>query len=282
MARIKAFVRTDIWQDREIKKLTDFQRLIFIYLICNHHLTPLGCYYLPVDYIKADLIRPEKKLIEGLKKVCDVNLAKYCFKTSFVFLPNFLKHNGIRSPKLATAVRKNLEVIPKDFSYFKELIEVLTPFSELIGDGVLESIDTVSKGYRYGAVVYRPNSTSTSNSNSKSKSKTKRDIAQSDKNPSGPSPEIFIKIPLIHKDEDGKSKVAQISKETVKEWQEAYPGLDVEQTLRNIRQWNIANPTKRKTEKGIMRHVTSWLMREQDKGGNKKGGKGNDKEYWPT
>jgi hypothetical protein len=259
MARIKAFVRTDIWQDREIKKLTDFQRLIFIYLICNHHLTPLGCYYLPVDYIKADLIRPEKKLIEGLKKVCDVNLAKYCFKTSFVFLPNFLKHNGIRSPKLATAVRKNLEVIPKDFSYFKELIEVLTPFSELIGDGVLESIDTVSKGYRYGAVVYRPNSTSTSNSNSKSKSKTKRDIAQS-----------------------GKSKVAQISKETVKEWQEAYPGLDVEQTLRNIRQWNIANPTKRKTEKGIMRHVTSWLMREQDKGGNKKGGKGNDKEYWPT
>lgn len=52
----------------------------------------------------------------------------------------------------------------------------------------------------------------------------------------------------------------------VDEWQELYPAVDVMQQLRNMKGWIMSNPARRKTKKGIRRFITSWLMREQDKG----------------
>ncbi len=52
----------------------------------------------------------------------------------------------------------------------------------------------------------------------------------------------------------------------VKEFESLYPAVDVLQTLREIRGWNLANPTKRKTKTGVLRHVNSWLAKEQNKG----------------
>jgi hypothetical protein len=39
---------------------------------------------------------------------------------------------------------------------------------------------------------------------------------------------------------------------------------DIEQTLREIRAWNFANPKRRKTKSGVMRHVTAWMAKEQN------------------
>ena len=50
-------------------------------------------------------------------------------------------------------------------------------------------------------------------------------------------------------------------------WSQLYPNVDVLQQLRNMAGWCDANPTKRKTRGGIKRFITSWLSREQDKGG---------------
>ncbi len=70
-----------------------------------------------------------------------------------------------------------------------------------------------------------------------------------------------ITIPLVDKTEH------PVTKAQVDDWIAAYPAVDVPQKLREIRQWNIANPTRRKTRKGILRHITDWLAREQDRGG---------------
>lgn len=51
----------------------------------------------------------------------------------------------------------------------------------------------------------------------------------------------------------------------VTELERLYPGVDVPQTLREIRGWCIGNPTKRKTVGGARRFITSWLAREQNK-----------------
>lgn len=51
----------------------------------------------------------------------------------------------------------------------------------------------------------------------------------------------------------------------VTELERLYPGVDVPQTLREIRGWCIGNPTKRKTMGGARRFITSWLAREQNK-----------------
>ncbi|MDD2979573.1 MAG: hypothetical protein PHN80_06320 [Hespellia sp.] len=55
----------------------------------------------------------------------------------------------------------------------------------------------------------------------------------------------------------------------VEEWIELYPAVDVMQCLRSMKGWLNANPTKRKTEKGIRRFINTWLQKEQDSGGTK-------------
>lgn len=58
-----------------------------------------------------------------------------------------------------------------------------------------------------------------------------------------------------------------VSKADVKEWSELYPAVDVMQCLRNMKGWLLSNPAKRKTSRGIKRFITTWLQKEQDKGG---------------
>ena len=52
------------------------------------------------------------------------------------------------------------------------------------------------------------------------------------------------------------------------QWQKTYPAVDVFGELAKMESWLDANPTKRKTEKGIKRFVNSWLSRAQDRGGS--------------
>ena len=58
----------------------------------------------------------------------------------------------------------------------------------------------------------------------------------------------------------------------VNEWQELYPSVDVMAELRKMKGWSHKDNPKRKTAKGMKRFITSWLAREQDKGGNVRGG----------
>lgn len=55
----------------------------------------------------------------------------------------------------------------------------------------------------------------------------------------------------------------------VREWAALYQAVNVEQELRNMVGWCKANPSKRKTASGILRFITSWLAREQNKGGSR-------------
>lgn len=57
----------------------------------------------------------------------------------------------------------------------------------------------------------------------------------------------------------------QITKEQYGRWQELYPAVNVKSELSKIIGWLEANPAKRKTARGMLRFVNSWLSREQDK-----------------
>jgi hypothetical protein len=43
---------------------------------------------------------------------------------------------------------------------------------------------------------------------------------------------------------------------------EAYPGQDVETQLRRMMLWLDANPSRRKTRRGIKRFMVNWLSRQ--------------------
>lgn len=55
-----------------------------------------------------------------------------------------------------------------------------------------------------------------------------------------------------------------ITVQRLAEFRMLYPAVDVDQALRSMRGWLIANPSKRKTKTGILRFVNNWLSKEQD------------------
>ena len=63
-----------------------------------------------------------------------------------------------------------------------------------------------------------------------------------------------------------------ISPEQFGRWAELYPAVDVMQELRKMLGWLEANPVKRKTRRGILRFITGWLAKEQDKGPRREAG----------
>ena len=83
--------------------------------------------------------------------------------------------------------------------------------------------------------------------------------AKKKKVPVDDSPVLF-QIPL----NDGTMK--DITKNEVERYKSLYPAVNVEQEIRNIIGWNMSNPGRRKTRKGIDRHVNSWLADKQNKG----------------
>ncbi len=84
-------------------------------------------------------------------------------------------------------------------------------------------------------------------------------------------PEV-VRLPLV----DGTDAV--FTTLDVDGWTDAYPAVNVPHQLRRMREWILANPSRRKTKRGIKAFVVSWLGREQDRGG----GNGHSHEYRPT
>lgn len=95
-------------------------------------------------------------------------------------------------------------------------------------------------------------------------------LARSRKNGNGSKPpeNHLFTIPLVSINKDtGDPEQHPIYQSDLDSWQDTFPAVDVKPCVKYIRQWNIDNPKKRKTKAGIMRHITTWLAREQNKGG---------------
>jgi hypothetical protein len=59
-----------------------------------------------------------------------------------------------------------------------------------------------------------------------------------------------------------------LSAESLREMRDLYPGVDLFAEIRKARGWLIGNPTKRKTERGMLRFLHNWLAKAQDRGGS--------------
>lgn len=57
-----------------------------------------------------------------------------------------------------------------------------------------------------------------------------------------------------------------VTKELAEELSRLYPAVDVPQTLNEIRGWNLANPSRKKTRRGVLSHINGWLSKEQNRG----------------
>ena len=63
------------------------------------------------------------------------------------------------------------------------------------------------------------------------------------------------------------NKEFELSLAKISEYEKTYRNIDVSFELKKCLQWNIDNPTKRKTERGILKHINGWLSDESKKKG---------------
>ena len=57
----------------------------------------------------------------------------------------------------------------------------------------------------------------------------------------------------------------------LEEWRKLYPGVNIEQELRNMQGWSDSHQRQRKTRKGVRSFITNWLTKEQDRSGSRAG-----------
>ena len=74
-----------------------------------------------------------------------------------------------------------------------------------------------------------------------------------------PTPSEFD-IPLA----DGTTYNVPI--ENIEVYRKLYPGVDIEQALRNMIGWCMSHERERKTARGVKKYITGWLTRDQDRG----------------
>lgn len=76
-----------------------------------------------------------------------------------------------------------------------------------------------------------------------------------------PGGDAVIELPLNDKTMYG------VPAADVASWKELYPAVNVEQELKSMLGWLMANPKKRKTRQGINKFINGWLTKRQDRGG---------------
>jgi len=74
---------------------------------------------------------------------------------------------------------------------------------------------------------------------------------------------VIITLPLIDKTE------FCVVQSKIDEWSDSFPAVDVNAELKRMRAWLNANPTKKKTLRGIQRFIVTWLSKTQDMGGTR-------------
>lgn len=87
-----------------------------------------------------------------------------------------------------------------------------------------------------------------------------QDLGREGKGSATPQSDVphVLALPLV----DGSDH--PVTQAEIDEWAKAYPAVDVVQQLQQMRAWCKANPTNRKTARGINAFVVRWLTKSQD------------------
>lgn len=157
--------RSELWNDKEVSKLSIGGKLLYVYLLSSPHSNIAGYYHIPIKRIKGDLCRYNEETDTFFKEdiqffnkdiypalIEQEKLWMYDKETEQVFIPTYLKHNKIGGPKQLKAIDtclKTLSVCPLHIEFLNKLIRYTSEDALMYLDPVmlkevkslLESID---------------------------------------------------------------------------------------------------------------------------------------------
>jgi len=207
---------------------------------------------------------------EAFAEVFQQGMVKADWVSRVVWIPKAIKHNPPVSPNVVTMWARELDLVPE--------CELKTAAVA----GIARALGKMNEAYlaaftreehpskRSGKAARKPSSKPFPESSRKpfAKPQANQEQQQDEQQQQQdtlaltadalPAAAPFITLPLNDRSE------FPISLKSVREWQGLYPAADVEQELRNYKGWADANPTRRKTRKGILRSVNAWLAKAHD------------------
>src|SRR5580704_2041307 len=258
----KVEVRT--YGDEKFRKLSPIRPCgqgLWFYLITGPHTTAVpGLFRAGRAAIAEELGWPPEAFNHAFQEVLDQGMAKADFENRVVWLPNAIKHNKPASPNVVTSWAAELDLIP-ECALKSEAIKAIEEFLNLLGTSYAQAFTAMKKGSE--KPLPRPSRKPSSKATANQEQEQEQDQDQDKKTTLALTAcavhaPVFITLPL----NDGTE--FPISEVQIDQWNELYPAVDVPQQLRNMKGWLSANPTKRKTKRGILKFIHFWLSRAQD------------------
>lgn len=159
---------------------------------------------------------------------------------------------------------KNDGFIPDNPSYLKRIayLDKLPNLNPLIECGFLEILIADASVLQADDSVLQANARPETETETYITSSVPSLVCSEPKNSPPSQPEKKVAIELLAT----KNEVVKITFDEARQWQADFPAVDVPQQLREIRSWLGANPSRRKTARGMRRFIVTWLSKEQDKG----------------
>jgi len=255
-------VHTRIWHDEKFRGLSDDARLLFFYVLTCPHSNLIGLFVLPKPYIAADIGWVPKRLEKPFRELLQKGFIAYDERTSIIWIRNHLRYNPLENPNQVKAAVKLVESLPKT-CLFQGLAGLLEQFGkpfleplikrlrERLGEGLGKpETETESETETENIYTIAPNDTG----------------IVSEPSPDSPPPKSKGPPKIDFNWENGT--FLGITEEDQQRWAEAYPAVDVELEVRRAAEWLLANPHRRK--KNYRRFLTSWLSRQQERGGSRR------------
>jgi hypothetical protein len=274
MARYRK-VDPRIWNDAKFRALSDDGKLVFVLLLTHPSMTALGAMRSTCAGLAEELGWEANRFREAFGEALDKGMADHDPDACLMSLPNFVKYNAPESPNVVKAWAAALDLLP-ECELKNRTVARAGAFAKAMSHAFAEALpEAFAKAMANQEQEPKqeqkqePSSLRSGSSGEPASGPAaaapaggERRAATAKTEGAPAVTEVVIScIPLV----DGTE--FEVRESQYREWTEAYPAVDVRQQLRHMRQWCIANQSRRKTRRGVIAFIVSWLAKEQDKGG---------------
>jgi len=105
-------IRTVMWSDPFFIDLSAQEKLLFIYLITNERVNICGIYEISIKTIMLETDLSEEFIKDSLKRF--EKCGKIVQKEKWILVLNFMKHQNVKSPKIVSAITRELSEMPEE------------------------------------------------------------------------------------------------------------------------------------------------------------------------
>lgn len=143
-----AKISTTLWRSKKFRSVSDSARLFYLYLHTCSHVNSVGCFVLPMGYIKADLGWSEDTVTESIDSLSKASLIAFDTDEELVRIIDFIRHDPFTNPKHAAGAIKVALSLPDCQEKTNLLNDLLTNKHAAENDLLLKAMDRVSEPYR--------------------------------------------------------------------------------------------------------------------------------------